>query len=54
MNELKILLGGSTDLDEKELGIILKEADLNNDGNIDFDDFYRMMHNLEGSQELLK
>lgn len=48
MNELKIALEqGTTDIDEKELHDILKEADLNNDGNINIEDFFKTMHNLK-------
>jgi len=46
MEELKVAFGqGANDIDEKDLMAILKEADLNNDGNINIDDFFKMMYN---------
>lgn len=32
-----------SEIDEEELKRILEEADLNNDGNINFDDFFKLM-----------
>lgn len=45
LEELKVAFGQDTnDIDEKDLMAVLKEADLNNDGNIDIDDFFKMMY----------
>lgn len=44
LNELKVAFGlDESEIDEEELKQILEEADLNNDGNIDFDDFFKLM-----------
>lgn len=50
MNELKMALGqDASEIDEDELVNILKEADLNNDGNINVEDFFRVMYDRKDS-----
>lgn len=37
----------ANDIDDSDLVDILNEADLNNDGNINIDDFFKLMYDEE-------
>ena len=48
LKELKAALGPElSDVDEKVWMSILHEADINNDGEVDIEDFFKMMSNLQ-------
>jgi len=49
-NELKTVLAGNVqDVDPNIFAQMIKDADLNGDGQIDFEEFLKMMYSLKDS-----